>query len=215
MVHKLEKFKVIVVGDQSVGKTHIISQYVLGQVPLDPKTTLGIDFQTKAFKDERTGEEGNFLIFDTAGEEKFHAITGMHFKKAKGCFIVYDVTNRESFDNVRKWMKQARELTDQDCQIIIIGNKCDADRYRNNPEQQRVVSKDGRFKREVTFEEGLELSRREGLNFFEVSAIDNFNVSEAFAAMASLIMQVHLAKNPDRASPGRKFKRDVPIYSQP
>ena len=95
-----------------MGKTHIISQYVLGQVPLDPKTTLGIDFQTKAFKDERTGEEGNFLIFDTAGEEKFHAITGMHFKKAKGCFIVYDVTNRESFDNVRKWMKQARELTD-------------------------------------------------------------------------------------------------------
>ena len=59
--------------------------------------------------------QGKFLIYDTAGEEKFHAITALHYKKAKACIIVYDVTNRETFDNLSKWMNDARTLTDSDC----------------------------------------------------------------------------------------------------
>lgn len=66
-------------------------------------------------------------LFDTAGEEKYNAITACHYRKAKGAVIVYDVTNRKSFENLDKWLTDVRDLTDYDCSIMIMGNKNDCD----------------------------------------------------------------------------------------
>lgn len=71
-------------------------------------------------------------IFDTAGEEKYHAVTACHYRKAKGAVIVYDVTNRKSFENVEKWLKDVTQLADHDCSILIIGNKNDIDSRKIN-----------------------------------------------------------------------------------
>lgn len=79
-----------------------------GFIPNNITATLGIDFLTKVVKDPATGIAVKLLIFDTAGEEKYHAVTACHYKKVKGCFIVYDVTNRESFLNLGKWLNDAR-----------------------------------------------------------------------------------------------------------
>eukprot|EP00347_Sterkiella_histriomuscorum_P008325 403345521 len=190
MDHNLPTFKVIVVGDQSVGKTHIISQYVIGQLPRNPQTTLGVDFQTMKFTDVASGQKGKFLIFDTAGEEKYHAVTAMHFKKVKGCFIVYDVTNRESFEHVQKWLKDALDLTEQDCSIILLANKCDVDHIH---EQENLNIYGGVIKkRQVSTEEGMDFAKTHNLQFFEVSAVMDYNIVEAFSQIGSQIMEIHL-----------------------
>jgi len=71
-------------------------------------------------------------FFDTSGEERYHAVTACHYRNAKGTIIVYDVTNRDSFKNVEHWLKETREIASQDCQIMILGNKTDVDRFSAN-----------------------------------------------------------------------------------
>jgi GTPase SAR1 family protein len=68
-------------------------------------------------------------FFDTAGEEKYHAVTACHYRNAKGTIIVYDVTNRKSFDKVKVWLNDARQLASKDSIILLLGNKTDVDRY--------------------------------------------------------------------------------------
>ena len=74
-----------------------------------------------------SGETIRISFFDTAGEEKYHAVTACHYRKALGAIIVYDVTTRSSFDNVEKWLKDVRQLADPDCVVLLLGNKADID----------------------------------------------------------------------------------------
>ena len=180
MLENYQPLKVIVVGDQNVGKTHIITQFCIGQIPSNIKTTLGVDFQTKLIRDPESGDMGKLLIYDTAGEEKFHAITALHYKKAKGCIIVYDVTNRKTFDHLQKWLNDARNLADEDCIIMLLGNKCDTD-------DKYLLNTSGSIKekleREVSFEEGASFASLNNLQFYEVSAIQRININEAFGVL--------------------------------
>jgi Rab family protein len=75
----------------------------------------------------QTGEVIKISFFDTAGEEKYHAVTACHYRKAVGAFLVYDVTSRVSFENIAKWLKDVIQLADPDCVIILLGNKSDID----------------------------------------------------------------------------------------
>ncbi|CDW72647.1 gtp-binding protein [Stylonychia lemnae] len=189
MQDNLTTLKVIVVGDQNVGKTHIITQFCIGQIPSNIKSTLGVDFQTKVIRDNLSGESAKLLIYDTAGEEKFHAIAALHYKKAKGCVIVYDVTNRKSFENVERWLNDARNLADQDCIIMLLGNKCDTDdkTLLNQSGQGRQLMNE----REVSFEEGASFANINNLSFFEVSAIQKINIKESFGMLGSQIIQLN------------------------
>jgi len=106
-------------------------------------------------------------IWDTAGQERFRTITVSYFKGAHGVALVYDVTDRETFEAIRHWVRQIREHADSNVTIVLIGNKCDKG-------QLRMVSK----------EEGEELAREIQAPFFETSAKTNVNVEEAFHKMA-------------------------------
>lgn len=66
-------------------------------------------------------------FFDTAGEEKYHAITACHYRKAMGALLVYDVGNRQSFRNIEKWLKDVLTLAEPDCSIVLLANKIDVD----------------------------------------------------------------------------------------
>ena len=141
-----------------MGKTHIISNFVNGFIPNDIRATLGIDFLSKVVRDPSSGMPIKMMIFDTAGEEKYHAVTANHYRKAKGCFIVYDVTNRQSFENVDKWLTNVRQLGDPECVIIVLGNKCDIDSVSHNTDMSNESSFRSAKKsllREVTLDEGL------------------------------------------------------------
>ena len=157
-------FKVVLVGDSFVGKTNIMSKYLKNEFHEDSKATVGVEFGSRQFNIE--GHVVKAQIWDTAGQERYKAITSAYYKGAKGAFIVYDITRKESFDNVSKWAEQLKSTADKNLTIIIVGNKTDL-------EDQR----------QVTSEEGQNKANSLESAFIETSAASGSNLDKAFEMM--------------------------------
>ena len=162
--------KVIIIGDSSVGKTNIMNKYLKNEFLEDSKATVGVEFGSKLFKIE--GHNIKAQIWDTAGEEKYKAITGAYYKGSKGAFVVYDITRKESFDSVDRWINDLKSTGDSKMTIILIGNKCDLE-----------------DKREVPKEKGEEKARSFGCAFLETSALSGDNIEKGFEMMISEIFK--------------------------
>ena len=157
-------FKVVLVGDSFVGKTNIMSKYLKNEFHEDSKATVGVEFGSRQFNIE--GHVIKAQIWDTAGQERYKAITSAYYKGAKGAFIVYDITRKESFDNVTKWAEQLKAAADKNLTIIIVGNKVDL-------EDQR----------QVKTEEGQNKANELESAFIETSASSGTNLDKAFEMM--------------------------------
>ena len=157
-------FKVVLVGDSFVGKTNIMSKYLKNEFHEDSKATVGVEFGSRQFNIE--GHVVKAQIWDTAGQERYKAITSAYYKGAKGAFIVYDITRKESFDNVSKWADQLKSTADKNLTIIIVGNKTDL-------EDQR----------QITSEEGQNKANSLESAFIETSAASGSNLDKAFEMM--------------------------------
>ena len=157
-------FKVVLVGDSFVGKTNIMSKYLKNEFHEDSKATVGVEFGSRQFNIE--GHVVKAQIWDTAGQERYKAITSAYYKGAKGAFIVYDITRKDSFENVSKWADQLKSTADKNLTIIIIGNKTDL-------EDQR----------QVTSEEGQNKANSLESAFIETSAASGSNLDKAFEMM--------------------------------
>lgn len=115
---------VIIIGDVNVGKTCLLSRYLKNTLPRTRGPTIGVEFATKnvIMKDGATVKA---QLWDTAGQEKYRAITVAHYRKALGCLIVYDITKRSSFNNVKYWLQSLLDSAEQDICIMLVGNKLD------------------------------------------------------------------------------------------
>lgn len=118
------------------------------------------------------GKNVKLQIWDTAGQERFRTITRQFYRGAQGCLLVYDVTDRESFDHVRQWLDDIRTYTKPDTLVVLVAAKADA----ADPTHGR---------RAVSAAEGEELARSFGLKFIETSAKNAHNVEKAFALLAA------------------------------
>lgn len=159
-------YKIVLVGDAGVGKTHIINRYVKGQLPHAIIPTIGIEFATKTV----TLRDGGMIktqIWDTAGQEKYRSITSAHYRKAVGAFLVYDITKEKSFESVQRWLQEIRLHADRDIVLMLVGNKLDL--ANNSPSQRRV-----------TTQEAANFAKENNLLFTESSALYDLNVSSAF-----------------------------------
>ena len=116
-------FKMIIIGDSGVGKTNILSRYTKNTFTFDTRSTVGVEFGAK--KVEMHGIKVKNQIWDTAGQERYKSITNTYYKGAKGALVVYDVSNRDSFVNVNKWINELRMNGDKEVIIVIVGNKSD------------------------------------------------------------------------------------------
>ena len=154
-------FKIVLIGDTSVGKTNILSKYLKGEFDPKSKSTVGVEFGVKNFKIENNIVK--VQIWDTAGEERYRSITNAYYKGAKGSLLVYDITNKKSFENVEKWISDLKANADEDISMILLGNKTDL-------EDKRVV----------TTEEGKNKAEFYNLTFMETSAFNGNNIQEAF-----------------------------------
>ena len=146
-----------------MGKTCLLSRYLKNQLPKSAGPTIGVEFATKnvIMKDGATVKA---QLWDTAGQEKYRAITVAHYRKALGCIIVYDITHRKTFSNVKFWLDSLLAQAEQDICIMLVGNKLD------------VVLDDPR-KRQVTQEEARNLcTQHKEMRFVETSCISNTNV---------------------------------------
>jgi Ras-related protein Rab-11A len=161
-------FKVVLVGDSSVGKTNIMSKYLKNEFHEDSKATVGVEFGSKQFTIE--GHSIKAQIWDTAGQERYKAITSAYYKGAKGAFIVYDITRKNSFDSIDKWVNDLTASADKKLTILVIGNKCDL-------EDQRQVTK----------EQGEAKASSLQVAFLETSALSGENLNKAFEMMMNEI----------------------------
>ena len=157
-------FKVVLVGDSFVGKTNIMSKYLKNEFHEDSKATVGVEFGSKKFNIE--GHSIKAQIWDTAGQERYKAITSAYYKGAKGAFIVYDITRKNSFDSIDKWISDVTAVADKKISIVLIGNK-------NDLEDQRQVTK----------EQGEDKANKLEVAFLETSAFSGENLEKAFELM--------------------------------
>ena len=157
-------FKVVIVGDSFVGKTNIMSKYLKNEFHEDTKATVGVEFGSKQFKIE--GHNIRAQIWDTAGQERYKSTTSAYYKGAKGAFVVYDITRKESFDSIDKWINDLYSSADKKLTIVVIGNK-------NDLEDQRIITK----------EQGQEKANKLNIAFMETSALTGNNLDKAFEMM--------------------------------
>ncbi len=154
-------FRYIIVGDVSVGKSCIMLRFSSNQFREEHELTIGVEFAIKFY--EIKNKNIKIQIWDTAGEEAFQSITKNYYKNAIGALLVYDITKKSSFDHLKNWLDNIRENSSRNIKIILIGNKTDLE-----------------DKREVTFQEGEEFAKNNGLFFLETSAKNFININESF-----------------------------------
>ncbi|KAL1823597.1 hypothetical protein ACET3Z_010375 [Daucus carota] len=180
-------FKAVLIGDSAVGKSNILSRISRNEFQLDSKPTIGVEF---AYRNVKVGDKLiKAQIWDTAGQERFRAITSSYYRGALGALLVYDITRKNTFESLKKWLHELREFGNPDMVIVLVGNKSDLSDSR-----------------QVVVEDGQTLAQLEGLCFMETSAKENINVEEAFLSMINRIYEITSQKSLDTKliSPGTR-----------
>ncbi|KAJ6750916.1 hypothetical protein OIU85_001448 [Salix viminalis] len=164
-------FKIVLIGDSAVGKSQLLARFARNEFSLDSKATIGVEFQTKTLViDHKTVKA---QIWDTAGQERYRAVTSAYYRGAVGAMLVYDITKRQSFDHVAKWLEELRDHADNNIVIMLIGNKSDLGTLRAVPT-----------------EDAKEFAQKENLFFMETSALEATNVESAFLSVLTEIYRV-------------------------
>lgn len=161
-------FKILIIGNSSVGKTSFLFRYADDSFTSAFVSTVGIDFKVKTVI--RREKRMKLQIWDTAGQERYRTITTAYYRGAMGFILMYDVTNEESFNSVQDWVTQIKTYSWDNAQVILVGNKSDM-------EAERVV----------TYDRGKQLADQLGLEFFETSAKENINVKNVFERLVDII----------------------------
>ncbi|XP_022739326.1 ras-related protein Rab11A [Durio zibethinus] len=169
-------FKVVLIGDSAVGKSQILARFARNEFSLDSKATIGVEFQTRTLVIEHKSVKAQ--IWDTAGQERYRAVTSAYYRGAVGAMLVYDITKRQTFDHIPRWLEELRGHADKNIVIILIGNKSDL-------ENQRAVPT----------EDAKEFAQKEGLFFLETSALEATNVEAAFLTVLTEIFNILNKKN--------------------
>mmetsp|Transcript_8950 Transcript_8950/g.16241 ORF Transcript_8950/g.16241 Transcript_8950/m.16241 type:complete len:204 (+) Transcript_8950:327-938(+) len=162
------QIKLLMIGDSGVGKTCLLLRYANDSFSPTFITTIGIDFKIKNV--EIDTKRIKLQIWDTAGQERFRTITTSYFRGAQGILLVYDVTDRRSFDSIRNWISQIQQHADVSVNKILVGNKCDITEEKT-----------------VSTEEGQRLAKEYGIGFFEASAKNDINVEQSFISIARAV----------------------------
>ncbi|KAF6149598.1 hypothetical protein GIB67_011207 [Kingdonia uniflora] len=164
-------FKIVLIGDSAVGKSNLLARFARDEFYSNSKSTIGVEFQTQKIDIE--GKEIKAQIWDTAGQERFRAVTSAYYRGAVGALLVYDISRRQTFDSIGRWLNELHTHSDMNVVTILVGNKSDL--------------KDAR---EVSTAEGKVLAEAQGLFFMETSALDSSNVSAAFQTVVKEIYNI-------------------------
>lgn len=163
-------FKLLIIGNSSVGKTSFLFRYADNSFTSAFVSTVGIDFKVKTIyrKDKRV----KLQIWDTAGQERYRTITTAYYRGAMGFLLMYDITNQDSFCAVQDWATQIKTYSWDNAQVVLVGNKLDLEDDR-----------------QVPAEDAERLASELGFLFFEASAKDNINVKQVFDSLVDVICE--------------------------
>ncbi|CAD8086282.1 unnamed protein product [Paramecium primaurelia] len=161
----MQKFKIVFLGNQSVGKTSIINRFIFDNFTGNEQPTVGIDFISKTLQVDN--KSVRLQLWDTAGQERFRSLIPSYIRDSQAAIICYDITNEKSFQDLQKWIEDVKDERGDEVLIYILGNKIDL-------EQERQIQTD------VAEAKAKEL----GASFSEVSAKSAHNVSEFFKRLS-------------------------------
>jgi Ras-related protein Rab-21 len=162
----VERFKVVLLGEGRVGKTSILLRYTRGEYSDRQVSTLQASYLDKKVKIGMSTAQ--LSVWDTAGQERFHALGPIYYRDADGALLVYDITDAESFNKVKKWVKELRKIVGTDIAIAIAGNKIDLEKNRNVIEQ-----------------DALKYAESVGASHFHTSAKANKGLDEVFTEIST------------------------------
>ena len=179
----------VLVGDANVGKTSLLNRFVLNQF-LETRPTTGIDYVRKAVR--VLDKTVTVRFWDTAGSEKFNALSDAYFKYAAGVFLVFDVTREATFDKLRLWLMIIKDKCRENIKVALIGNKND------------LIGE-----RQVSFEAGSKFAKENGLFYFETSAKENKDegVEKAFNELVRETFSLQEKEFKRRSSVGKKVRK--------
>jgi len=164
---KRKVIRISMLGDSAVGKTSIINSFLGEQFSDVYLTTIGKDKLKKEMK-MKDGQTIKIIIWDTAGQERFHSLAANTIKGSHGIGLTFDLTRKNTFDNLKIWLKDIKEINDL-IPIVLFGNKCD------------IIEK-----REVTDNDVKTFLNEYKFQYFETSAKMNINIEQGFSTLAEL-----------------------------
>ncbi|XP_064647715.1 ras-related protein Rab-18A-like [Lineus longissimus] len=162
--------KILIIGESSVGKSSLLLRFTDDTFDPEQSATIGVDFKVKTITVD--GNKTKLAIWDTAGQERFRTLTPSYYRGAQGVILVYDVTNKKSFQKLEAWLSELETFsTKHDIVKMLVGNKIDVDM------------------REVSRDEGLKFARKHHMLFIESSAKTKEGVQCAFEELVEKIIQ--------------------------
>ena len=165
----IQSFKFILIGSSGVGKTAILKRLVEDSFTDESQSTIGVEFDSTIINVD--DQKVKLQIWDTAGQERFRSIAKAYYRNAVGVILVFDITERKSFDDLSGWLNDIRTLCDPNAVIQLIGNKSDLG-------SSRVV----------TLSEAEQYATQQHMSYLETSAKGGDNVREAFIRVAGQIL---------------------------
>jgi small GTP-binding protein len=163
-------FKVVIVGASGVGKTAIVNQLVNKTFKEQGTPTIGVEF--KSYGLQADNENIKLQIWDTAGQERFRSVSKAYFRNALGAVLVFDLTQKSSYDELNVWINDLNQLCAPNAFILLVGNKSDLN-------EDRVITEN----------EARETATRYGLEYLETSAKTGDNISESFVRLGQGILR--------------------------
>ncbi|KAM9110441.1 ras-related protein Rab-25 isoform 2-T2 [Megaptera novaeangliae] len=154
-------FKVVLIGESGVGKTNLLSRFTRNEFSHDSRTTIGVEFSTRTVMLGTAAVKAQ--IWDTAGLERYRAITSAYYRGAVGALLVFDLTKHQTYAVVERWLKELYDHAEATIIVMLVGNKSDLSQAR-----------------EVPTDEARMFAENNGLLFLETSALDSTNVELAF-----------------------------------
>ena len=167
-------YKVLLLGDSTVGKTCFLLRYCDKTFQEAHLSTIGLDYRLKTMT-LKSGKNIKLQIWDTAGQDRFRAITKNYYKGANGIILIYDVTNVQSYENVKNWISQIRDEANPNVVIYLAGNKVDVS------EQDKLVKT----------EDGQKIADEFKLPFYETSAKNGVNINKIFEDLVEVIDEIY------------------------
>ena len=168
-------FKIIIIGNSGVGKSSLLLRFTDRIFEYSHVSTIGVDFKIQTI--QLDNKIIKMQIWDTAGNERFRTITTSYYRGSHGVCIVFDLTDKQSFENINSWFTEIEKYASNNIKKILVGNKCD-------------ISKD----REISYKEANEFANKLNIPYIETSAKDSINVQELFINLAKTLKEDKLKK---------------------